>query len=480
MTDHRDDLPGFRRALDRRRFLQLGGAGAVAAFLAACGGDNSGSSTATTVAPAATGAATTAGSSAGTSATTAGAAAATKFGGGGGDGTIKVGYVSPKTGPLASFAEADDFIFAGINEAAKDGVQVGGKSYKLDIIAKDSQSDPNRAGEVASSLILDDGIDLMLVGNTPETTNPVADQCEANGMPCISSLAPWQPWFFRSSTADPAKGYEWTYHFFWGLEDIIGVFLDMWGTVSTDKVIGALYPNDGDGNAWGDGKTGFPPAFTQAGYTLVDPGRYPDGTADFTAQIGQFKTQNVEIVTGVPIPPDFTTFWKQALQQGYKPKVASIGKALLFPASVEALGDTATNLSSEVWWTPSHPFSSSLTGASAKELAAAYESSTGKQWTQPIGFAHALFEVAIDVLNRAGTTDKAKVRDAIPATDLDTIVGTVAWGKDTAVPKNIAKTPLVGGQWKKATSGKFPYELVIVTNKGHTDIPTGGTFELIT
>jgi branched-chain amino acid transport system substrate-binding protein len=472
--DHLEDLPGFRRAVDRRRFLQLGAAGAVTAWLAACGGDNSDSGGATT----ASGTASTTGGGA-TTATGSGGGASGKLGGGGGDGTIKLGYVSPKTGPLAAFAEADDFIFDGIREAAKDGVRVGDKSYKIEIVAKDSQSDPNRAGEVASSLILDDGIDLMLVGNTPETTNPVADQCEANGMPCISSLAPWQPWFFRSPAADPAKGYEWTYHFFWGLEDIIAVFLGMWGTVTTNKKIGALYPNDGDGNAWGDGQRGFPPAFTAGGYTLVDPGRYPNGTADFSAQIGQFKSQGVEIVTGVPIPPDFTTFWKQALQQGFKPKAASIGKAILFPASVEALGDTANNLSSEVWWSPNHPFTSSLTGVSAKELATAYESKTAKQWTQPIGFAHGLFEVAIDVLNRAGSTDKAKIRDAIPATDLDTIVGTVAWGKDASVPKNVCKTPLVGGQWKKSAGGKHPYDLVIVWNQSHTDIPTGGTFELI-
>ena len=66
------------------------------------------------------------------------------------------------------------------------------------------------------------------------------------------------------------------------------------------------------------------------------------------------------------IPPDFTTFWKQALQQGFKPKVASIGKAILFPVAVEALGKDGNNLSSEVWWSPNHPFKSSLTGMSAQ------------------------------------------------------------------------------------------------------------------
>jgi len=40
---------------------------------------------------------------------------------------------------------------------------------------------------------------------------------------------------------------------------------------------------------------------------------------------------NCEIVTGVPIPPDFTTFWQQALQQGFNPKIASVGKALPVP-----------------------------------------------------------------------------------------------------------------------------------------------------
>lgn len=72
------------------------------------------------------------------------------------------------------------------------------------------------------------------------------------------------------------------------------------------------------------------------------------------------------------LPPDFTTFWKQALQQGFKPKAASVGKAILFPSSVEALGKDGHNLSSEVWWTPNHPYKSSINGMTAKQLADAY------------------------------------------------------------------------------------------------------------
>jgi branched-chain amino acid transport system substrate-binding protein len=388
---------------------------------------------------------------------------------------IKIGYVSPQTGPLAPFGEADKFVIEGIREALKGGVAIAGKSHPIEIIVKDSQSNPNRAGEVAADLILKDKVDLMLVASTPETTNPVSDQCELNEIPCISSVAPWQPWFFTRGGA-PDKGFNWTYHFFWGLEDVIAVFTNMWGSVVTNKSVGGLFPNDGDGNAWGDQKLGLPPVLSGKGYKLTDPGRFQNLTADFSAQIAAFKKANVEIVTGVVIPPDFKTFWTQAQQQSFKPKVVSVGKALLFPAAIEALGDLGDGLSTEVWWTPTHPFSSSLTRASAADLAGAYEKGTGKQWTQPLGFAHALFEVAIDTLKRSKSLDdKGAIRDALVATNLKTIVGPIAWGKGPV--KNVAKTPLVGGQWGKGK--KHKYELVVVNNVTATSIPARGRLRLM-
>lgn len=389
--------------------------------------------------------------------------------------TIKLGYVSPQTGPLAPFGEADQFVLASAREIFKDGLKIGGKSHPVEIIVKDSQSNPNRAAEVAAELILGDEVDIMLVASTPETTNPVSDQCELNEVPCISTVAPWQPWFFTRG-GNPAEGFQYTYHFFWGLEDIIGVFTEMWDSVSTNKQVGGLFPNDGDGNAWGHPEIGFPPVLAKKGYTLTDPGRYQNLTDDFSSYISAFKGADCEIITGVVIPPDFTTFWTQAKQQGFTPKVASVGKALLFPVAVEALGDTGNNLSSEVWWSPNHPFASSLTGASASDVAKSYTAGTGKQWTQPLGFAHALFEVAADVLKRAGGPgDAATIVDAVKATKLDTVVGTVDWSKGP-VP-NVAKTPLVGGQWR--LGGDFKYDLVITSNGQAPNIPAGGELQLI-
>ena len=393
--------------------------------------------------------------------------------------SIKLGYVSPQTGPLAAFAEADSFVISNFLNTVKGGLKIGSATYPVEVVAKDSQSNPNRAAEVAKELIVANKIDLMLVASTPETTNPVSTQCEIEEVPCISTVAPWQPWFIgrQGNPGDPQswKPFNYTYHFFWGLEDVIAVFTNMWGQLDTDKSVGGLFPNDGDGNAWGDKHVGFPPVLEKLGYKLTDPGRYQNLTDDFTAQINAFKNAKCDIITGVMIPPDFTTFWNQALQQGFKPKVASIGKAILFPVAVEALGKNGNNLSSEVWWSPNHPFRSSLTGQSAKQIAGAYEKSSGKQWTQPIGFAHALFELAVDVMKRSGAGDNKAIVKAIAATNLNTVVGHIQWGQKNLPPfaqKNVAKTPLVGGQWRLRGGNK--YDIIITDNKTAPEIPVGG------
>ena len=214
----------------------------------------------------------------------------------------------------------------------------------------------------------------------------------------------------------------------------------------------------------------------QKGFTLKDPGRFQSMTQDFSAQISSFKQSNAQIVTGVVIPPDAKNFLVQARQQGLKPKVISIGKALLFPTSIEALGDLGNGLSTEVWWSPSHPFKSSLTGQSARQVADDYERVTSKQWTQPIGFAHALFEIAVDSLKRAKDVDSNEaIRDAVASTKLDTLVGHVAWGSGPV--KNVAKTPLVGGQWVKGQ--KHPFDLAIVNNQLAPSVPLSGPLKLI-
>lgn len=391
--------------------------------------------------------------------------------------TFKIGFVNPATGPLAGFGEADQYIMDAAR-AAMGGITNNGAPVQVEIIYKDTQSNSNRAAEVAVELIESDGVDLIVASGAPDTTNPVADQCELNEMPCITTVAPWQPYFFGRN-GNPATGFNYSYHFFWGLEDVIANFLNMWDSTGiTAKNVAGLFPNDADGNAWGDPELGLPKPLAARGYSVIDPGRYQVMNNDFSSQIAAFKEAGCEIVTGNMIPPDFATFWSQAAQQGFNPKVVTIGKALLFPSVIESLGARGDGLTSEIWWSPSHPFTSSLTGETAAQLADGYVKATGRAWTQPIGFVHGLFEIAADVIKRTAALDDSEaVTAALAATDMDTVVGKIAWnGGDKNPIKNVVRTPLVGGQWV-VKDGKP--ELVITSNNEATNIPVGGEMKLI-
>ncbi|MBN9083783.1 MAG: hypothetical protein BGP04_16240 [Rhizobiales bacterium 62-17] len=388
---------------------------------------------------------------------------------------IKIGFVTPQTGALAAFGGANAFLIAQVQQALRDGLMKGRTRYRVDILTKDSQSNSTRAAEVTAELILRDKVDLILTGGAPDTVNAVSDRAEVDGVPCIATACPWQPWFFGRS-GNPTKGFDYTWLFCFGLEDILGAFIGLWAPQPTNKVVACLFANDADGNAWGEN---FPPALKKAGFTVVEPGRYQPMSNDFTAQIGAFKAAGAEIVTGTMIPPDFATFWTQAAQQGFRPKIATIGKAFLFPAAVSAFSDRAQGLSCEVPWSSDFPFKSGLTGQNgAALLAAAQSASGGRDLGFILGLFHALFEVGIDALKRAPALTPDGIVAAIRDTSYESIVGRVDWKSKSGPIANVSRTPIVAGQWERAAAGT-PLHLAIKSNAGHPDIPVNGTLKLL-
>lgn len=457
MEEHdKELLPSRRQFMRNVAILGLGGG-----LLGACSSDDDDA-----------GPATTSGDD-GASATTTGDDADASGDDGSGDAelpTIKIGYVTPRTGPLAPFGEADVFVL---------GAMAAALGANVEIVDKDAESDPAVAGEVTSQLI-SEGVDLILAGGTPDISIPVAATCDLSEVPCITSISPWQPHYLGTGGAlgpdvpEPPVASAWNHHFFWGLEDIIANFIELWEQSGATKIVGGMWPNDPDGNAWGDPNVGFPPALEAAGFTVIDAGRFPLDTQDYSAIISQFKDAGVEIVSGVVPPPVFANFQSQSLQQDFNPPVMTMAKALLFPSAVETYPQ-GVGLSSEIWWTNRHPFSSSLTGQSAAELAAAFEAGTGAQWSQPLGFAHALFEVAIDALKRAGTAEKEALNKAIGETNIDSVVGPINFS--TGPVPNFSKTPLVSGQW--VVGENYPLELAINVNTQLPALPIDGEITLI-
>lgn len=375
---------------------------------------------------------------------------------------IRVGFVTPRSGALAFFAEPDDFVLARFADVLSEGV--GGRP--IEVIVKDSQSSASRAADVAADLILSDGVALLLSAGGPDTVNPVADQAEVNGVPSLSTASPWQP-FVMGRGSTPETGFDYSFLFGVGLEDLIAAYLKLWDGIETNRRVGVLFPNDADGNAWGDARFGFPPALAKAGYDVVDPGRFQPLTDDFSSYLSAFRDAGVEIVAGTMIPPDLMTFLSQAAQQGLAPKIATIGKALLLPAVPEAAGARADGLTTEVAWHPAYPFASATTGDSAAAIAEAWTAASGKPWIQTVGLKHALFDLAVDVLRRAEDVDSAdSIVEAIRATNATTTIGPADFAGSPI--RSVAKSVLVGGQWARTDDA---FNLEIAANPTAHDIP---------
>lgn len=377
------------------------------------------------------------------------------------DDTLRIGFVVPLSGIRASFGASTTHTIEAVKTALKDGVKINGKTYAVEIIVKDNQSSPTRSLQVGNELILNDQPDIILVSDA-EGGTAIANLADARGVPQISSQGPWQGWAFQRKY-NAEKGFPFTFHFFWGADELGVAYAKMWDTLPTNKKVGTLYADNDGGRAMHDPTHGFPPAFKAAGYDVIDSGLFRMDTDDFSTQIAAFKEAGVEIVAGHAFENHLATFWNQAIQVGFKPKICTIAAGLLFPSSVGNLGDRGNGMSTEVWWTPSFPYKSSLTGQSAREIGDAYTAATGNQWTQPLGYDHALLEVGLAALKSASDPkDKKAVRDAIAALTVDTVVGKVDF-KGSPL-KNIGLTHIAAGQWQKTNGGKFPFDLKVVDN----------------
>ncbi|MBX6391310.1 MAG: ABC transporter substrate-binding protein [Frankia sp.] len=446
---------GFR-IVDRRRLLRLAGTAALAApasgLLAACsGGGSSGSS----------------------------------------QRAVRIGVVTPQTGALSRFADADLFVVDAMRRHLTVGLPVGDRTYPVEIYYRDSQSSSSGAAEATTRLIYQDRVDIVLASGTTDTTVLVADQCEANGIPCITTLAPWESWFLERGGSIEAP-FTWTYHFSPGFAEIAAAYTSLWsGPIQTNKIVGVLAPDDIDGRYLMNPQLSFRGALAQNGFRLVNPQLsqaqdendirpylFRPGEKDFTPLVEAFRDGGVQIVTGIPRYADFLEFRKKAEELGFQPPFITLSKALMFSIDIRSLGAWANGSTTEVFWSPKHPGRSFLTNQTSEDLKNEYVDASGS-WSQQVAASHALFEVAAQALAAVSSLDDRRaIADAIGTVSARTIVGQLKFGANGMLPKNVAVLPVVGGQWQVVADADA--DLYVVNNNlGDPNIPTAEGIRLI-
>jgi branched-chain amino acid transport system substrate-binding protein len=386
---------------------------------------------------------------------------------------ITIAWIHPLTGSLAGFGAADNWVISKIKQTTpyKNGFKIGGKTYPITIKSYDTQSSVSRAGDLARTAILS-GANLLFASSTPETVNAVASQAETLGTPLVCSNCPWESWYANlgGNPTKPTFKPKYVVLYFLGAEHLVSCFIPMWNRIHsqlhTNKIVAAAFPNDSDGNAF---RAVFPPIAKMAGYKMVLSAAYPDGTTNYTSMISQFKSAGADFFTNVPLPPDFAVMWKQSIQQGFRPKLATVAKVLLFPPDAYAMGSSVYNVATDTWWVPTLPWKSSLTGETCQQMANEFESSGHGQWNANIS-NYSLFEVAHAALTSVSDPhDKEEVANALHQVNIQALAGPLnftpsgkGWLPHVGPAPGVAITPPAGVQWQKGT--KYPLQMQIVDN----------------
>ncbi|MFV0126838.1 ABC transporter substrate-binding protein [Streptomyces sp. HMX112] len=390
---------------------------------------------------------------------------------GAGEEELTVGVVVAETGRLAGLGEPLAFAMSLLRPKLR-RVTRGGRARAVRLVGRDSRSSADGARRAVRELVEDERARIVLTLAGTEVLPAVADACEAAGVPCVSSTFPWQVYYYGRGATDRAP-FRWTYHFCWGLDDIADTFADLWELAGgPGRTVGCLW-NDGPQGAWSrHDERGFLPVARARGHHLVDPGGYREPAAGFDGHFAAFRESGAEIVTSAATGADLGLFRAQATEHGVSPRLITCSRWLAYPpVPTDGRRPPQAGVATLVYWTPDHPYRSSIDGMRAAELAEAYERGTGRQWLQPLGLAYALFEVAAHALAHADDpTDPASVAAALGGTRLETIAGPLDWTSGP-VP-NIAPVRLAGGQWQPGR--RYPYELVVVDGRRLEGLPAGG------
>jgi branched-chain amino acid transport system substrate-binding protein len=174
------------------------------------------------------------------------------------------------------------------------------------------------------------------------------------------------------------------------------------------------------------------------GVTFVSDSKYPMLAQDMGPLILAAKKAGAEVVFSAPVPPDAITMLKQMKELDYHPKAIMMIRACDDPAWVKMTGPMGDYVIGCPDWHPA------LNYPGVKELNAAYKAKFGTETHITSGNAYASIQIAAAAIEKAGSLDRTKVRDAIAGIDMMTVYGPVKFHNGRRV-----YAPPVVTQWQE-------------------------------
>jgi branched-chain amino acid transport system substrate-binding protein len=331
--------------------------------------------------------------------------------------TIKLGAVVPLTGRYgaggAQIRAGYEFAVEHMN--AGGGITVGGVKVPLELILLDDESDATKTVARLETLAAQ-GVVGYLGGFGSDLHAAAASVAEKNHIPYLGVAFALQKIH--------QQGFHYLFSPFWKSPDI-GLatqgLLALIPAADRPKAV-AIFQEKTD---WGrEMATAWTETGKAAGYQVVLNGEYAPGAKDFSDLILKAKSAGADLVLALPTPPDGMTIVKQMKELGYTPKLSLFIRAPDAQIWSQNLGKDGDFMVLAAGW------HHAMKGAGVKELNDAHQKKFGRPADPLVGPAYACVEILAAAVTRAGFPDREKVRDAVAATSMNTVIGPVKFRAD--------------------------------------------------
>ena len=332
--------------------------------------------------------------------------------------TIKIGAVVPLTGRYAALgAQVRAGYEIGVEQTnAAGGVTVGGKKMPIELTILDDESDPTKTVARLETLATQ-GVVAYLGGAGSDLHAAAASIGDKNRIPYLGIA------FALNSIHK--QGLRYLFSPFPKSPDLAKetfVLLDGSIPAAQRPAKIALFLERTD---WGKEMGSAWESFAkQNGYQVVASGEYAPGAKDFSELILKAKSAGAEAVFALPSPPDGMTIVKQMKELDFNPKAVVFIRAADPPVWSQNLGkDGDYFLLSPGWhFAARYPKVAEVNDAHQKRL--------NRPADPLVGPAYACVQILAEAITRAGSLDREKIRDAIAATNMTTVVGPVRFRPD--------------------------------------------------
>ena len=334
--------------------------------------------------------------------------------------TIKIGAPLALTGGLADEGKkqqiAYDMWLKRIN--AQGGISVGGKKMRVEIIQYDYQTNEQRVQQLAEKLIVDDKVDFLLAPFGSGHTKVVAGVAERYGVPVLATSASSESIFnqgykYLFGTLAPNGG---------SIDNLLTVVTKQFPKVKKIAILGRedVFPKSM--------ATIMDESAKKLGLQVVSMEFYPVGALDLATPIAKIKSLNPDWIYITGYSKDLVLARKQMADLNLKAPVVTMITGPVYREYIDAVGPLAEGITSATWWYHGAQFKGDDPWGSTKAF---YDEFVAREKADP-DYVHASSAACLVALQKAiekaGTIDKAKVRDALASLDIMTFYGPIKFG----------------------------------------------------